>query len=380
MPNYSGMWTLQAQMQAVSQGTWQLPPSNLYAWGSNSEGQLGQNDTVARSSPVQVGEGAVWLKLAPSTGPNSAVIKTDGTFWNWGFNGFGQLGQNNLIYRSSPVQVGLLNTYANVTAGTGFIAVTKTDGTLWVCGRNDFGQLGQNNKTYRSSPVQVGALTTWNSIGASFGAMAAIKTDGTLWTWGRNTNGDLGLGTSGLAYARSSPTQVGSLTNWSKIDGSSYGSFVAVKTDGTLWTWGSNPYGELGQNNKVYRSSPVQVGALTTWLNASIGNYQVVASKTDGTLWAWGRNNNGQLGQNDIIDRSSPVQVGVLTTWNKLSAGSQFSAAIKADGTLWVWGKNNQGQLGQNNTVYASSPVQVGSNTNWANVSCLEASMLATTS
>ena len=105
-----------------------------------------------------------------------------------------------------------------------------------------------------------------------------------------------------------------------------------------LYSWGNNQFGQLGQNNLIYKSSPVQIGALTTWLNISVGYQSSLATKTDGTLWSWGANNIGELGQNDKVYRSSPVQVGALTTWLNVSAGFYSSLATKTDGTLWAWG------------------------------------------
>ena len=163
MPNFSGMWTLQAQMQAVSQGTWTdivLPYGKLYAWGYNAYGQLGQNDSVSRSSPVQVGSENTWLTVA---GAYQTLIatKTNNTFWALGRNSGGQLGQGDTANRSSPVQVGALTDWSVISGGVDHITSVKTDGTLWSWGDNYYGQLGQNiaYTINRSSPVQVGALT-----------------------------------------------------------------------------------------------------------------------------------------------------------------------------------------------------------------------------
>ena len=359
-----GIWTL--EQASYYQGTGEWPkgvlPRELYAWGNNSNGQVGDNSVASKSSPVQLGSITTWSQVDQGGGQSTA-IKNDGTLWVWGENTSGQLGVNDLIDRSSPVQVGGLTTWAQTEVGSILQAAIKTDGTLWTWGDNGFGQLGTNNTIFRSSPVQVGALTTWSQVTVGDDHCAAIKTDGTLWAWGLASFGRLGTNTV-YSSPKSSPTQVGSLTTWAQVSaGSNYTG--AVKTDGTLWMWGLASDGRLGNNTSATnRSSPIQVGALTNWLQVSLGASHTAAIKTDGTLWVWGRNNfGGSVGDNTIINRSSPVQIGVLTDWLQVNAGSFNTAAIKTDETLWTWGYNGVGDLGQNNTINRSSPVQVGANT-----------------
>lgn len=189
MPSYSGVWTLQAQMQAVAAGNWPKPPfqGELYAWGYGFNGMLGLNDTANRSSPVQVGALNTWSQIGGGT-YSSLAVKVDGTFWSWGYNSSGQLGQNNTTNSSSPVQVGALTTWYQPSSSTSKIsAAVKTDGTLWSWGLNTAGALGLGDAVSRSSPVQVGALTTWAAVSAISSGCAAIKTDGTLWVWGKIT-------------------------------------------------------------------------------------------------------------------------------------------------------------------------------------------------
>jgi len=141
------------------------------------------------------------------------------------------------------------------------------------------------------------------------------------------------------------------------------------KTDGTIWAWGNNDSGQLGQGNITDYSSPVQVGALTTWDTISAGGGTTDGTcevvKTDGTLWTWGSGGNGRLGHNNTTSYSSPVQVGALTTWSKPMAGKNFMQAIKTDGTLWTWGSGTNGKLAQGNTTDYSSPVQIGALSTW---------------
>jgi alpha-tubulin suppressor-like RCC1 family protein len=340
---------------------------DAYIWGENGQGQLGLSTTANVSSPTQIGSNVAWTM--PGEGANfSALVKGDGTLWTWGRNDAGQIGDGTTVNKSSPVQVGTLTNWSIISPGSQFCLAIKTDGTLWSWGLNNEGQLGLNNAgstTWRSSPVQVGGLNTWASIAASSRSYhaLAIQTNGTLWAWGYNAYGQVGDGTT--AY-RSSPKQIGSLTNWAYVAKTTLSS-IAIKTNGTLWTWGRNNTGQLGLNNGTYYSSPKQVGALTNWTSQiSGGQYTVCAIKSDGTLWSWGYNNYGQLGLGNTTNYSSPKQVGALTTWSKICAMQSSGAAIKTDGTLWAWGRNNAGQLGFNNITDYSSPKQVGSETTWS--------------
>ena len=338
----------------------------LYSWGRNQYGGLGREDLSNSSSPIQVGSLLDWSFVsANATNGHTAFLKTDGTMWMTGNNSYGTQGINNTINTSSPVQVGALTDWAYVNAGDGVTAAIKTDGTLWTWGNDGVGQLGVNtNFVHRSSPVQVGSLTDWAKVTAR-GAKMAIKTDGTLWGWGSNQNGRLGTNNA-VSSSYSSPTQIGALTNWSKVATSPTHFTIATKTDGTLWAWGDNDFYTLGLGDTVDRSSPVQVGALTNWLEIAAGQYHVVAVKTDGTLWSWGRNYQGQCGNNSTTTVTSPIQVGALNTWQTPSAGGH-SAVIKTNGSLWIWGVGAFGVLGRGNTVYASSPVQLGADgESWA--------------
>jgi alpha-tubulin suppressor-like RCC1 family protein len=337
---------------------------SLWTWGNNGSGNLGLNNTIQRSSPVQVGTGTDWNNISiSSASTHTLATKYDGTLWAWGRDASGALGINNNQYRSSPTQVGTGTTWLSVGAGNYVSAAIKTDGTLWTWGKNDVGQLSLNNVVYRSSPTQVGTDTNWSKVESGLSSFYAIKTDGTLWVWGINDQYGLGLGDT---VTRSSPVQVGSGTNWLSVT-VGWQNVLATKTDGTLWVWGRNDHGQLGIGNRIDTSSPTQIGALTTWSSAKIGLNNAVAIKTDGTLWVWGQNTNGQLGLNTITtNRSSPIQVGTSTDWANV-LGTTFDGAqvTKTNSTLWAWGYNLGASLGQNNTFNRSSPTQVGTDTGW---------------
>ena len=341
----------------------------LWSWGRNDNAQLGLGNVTFYSSPKQVGALTNWLNIA--CGYSFIVsTKTDGTLWSWGSGTNGKLGLGNTTNYSSPKQVGALTTWLNVACGYQHTLATKTDGTLWSWGRGSFGSLGLGNTTNYSSPKQVGALTTWLKVSCPISSSAsfAIKTDGTLWSWGSGGTGQLGLGNT-TNY--SSPKQVGALTTWSTISCSSATFSFATKTDGTLWSWGGNAYGQLGLGNTTSYSSPKQVGALTTWAKSSCGTEHTTAIRTDGALYSWGRNQYGQLGLVNTTYYSSPKQVGALTTWASIACGDNHTLATKTDGTLWSWGRNDDGQLGQNTLIIfnVSSPVQVGALTTWSTIS-----------
>ena len=354
--------------------------AGLYAWGRNDFGQLGLNDRVYRSSPAQVGVATNWSQISVSR-LGGAAIKTNGTLWTWGFNFYGNLGTSNTVYRSSPVQVGVATNWSLVSMGMYGALAIKTNGTLWTWGGNLRGQLGLNETgNYRSSPTQVGVSTNWSraimSPDNGNAMVIAVKTDSTLWTWGYNGTGN--LGTNNIGSYKSSPVQVGSGTDWNQIAVDRFNA-AATKTNGTLWMWSNNSQGQLGLNDRVSRSSPTQVGVATNWSKISIGeDTHIIAIKTDGTLWAWGRGTGGGLGLNDTVFRSSPTQVGTDTNWNLVSIGNYNTAAIKTNGTLWVWGSSQSGQSGLNSSgIYRSSPVQVGGSANWSLLSARDNLVMA---
>lgn len=343
-----------------------LKGSSVYSWGRGGP-ILGLNsDTSSIITLTQIGNYSDWYQIEMGNA-HCLATKTDSTLWAWGSEELGILGLNSTtINRSSPVQVGSLKNWRQISAGFNHSLTTKTDGTLWSWGRNLSGQLGLNTSADVSSPVQVGALTDWNVISAGTSFSQSIKTNGTLWSWGAGTNGVLGLNS---VVAVSSPVQVGALTNWKQIS-NGVAHCLSVKSDGTLWSWGSESFGRLGLNSTtVDRSSPVQVGALTNWKLISAGRYHSLSIKTDGTLWTWGRNNLGQLGLGNAVDVSSPVQIGSTTDWKEISVTDLSSLAIKTNGTMWSWGRNEFGQLGLGSVISFSSPVQVGVLTNWYKIS-----------
>lgn len=254
--------------------------------------------------------------------------------------------------------------------------------SLFAWGSNySYGALGNASSAYYSSPIQIGTLSNWKTIsGVSQGAYA-LKTDGTIWSWGYNAFGQLGNGTT-TNY--SSPIQIGTLSNWNYIS-SGWGHMTALKNDGTLWVWGFNGSGQLGDGTTASKSSPLQIGSNQYTLVSGVG-YSSYAIDTTGALWAWGNNNVAQLGLGDLTNRSVPTQVGTSTDWQILSQGATSTtipimAGIKEDGTLWTWGNNTVfGWLGIGLSAVATyaSPIQVGTLTNWRSVAVMPTGTIAT--
>ncbi len=217
--------------------------------------------------------------------------------------------------------------------------------------------------------------SAWTSVSAGADHTVAIKADGTLWAWGANDLGQLGDGTSTDKHA---PVRVGSATKWASV--SAGGSHtIAVETDGTLWAWGWNAFGQLGDGTSTDKHAPVQIGSATNWKSVSAGLFHSIVLKTDGTLWAWGRNYNAQLGDGTTVDKSAPVQIGSATNWKAVFGGGYHTIAVKSDGTLWAWGDNYYGQLGSGDNFDRTTPTQIGIATNWKSASAGLFHTIATT-
>ncbi|WP_083682631.1 RCC1 domain-containing protein [Archangium sp. Cb G35] len=244
-----------------------------------------------------------------------------------------------------------------LSAGNAHSMNLRSTGIPWAWGNNEFGQLGDGTNTYSATPVQVSGLSGVLTFSAGNNAqhVLALGTDGSVWSWGANWYGQLGDGT---ATHRSAPMQVSDSSD--VVAMSAGGNFsLAVLSDGTVRAWGYNADGELGDGTTTHRSTPVPVSALSEVVMASAGDQHALAMRSDGTVWAWGYNTSGQVGNGTITNRLAPVKVNELSGVVAVSAGGQHSLALSSDGTVWAWGYNENGALGDGSTTQRPTPVRV---------------------
>jgi alpha-tubulin suppressor-like RCC1 family protein len=333
---------------------------SLWAWGFNSSGQIGNGTLTNVTTPVRIGTATDWAEVSGGTAM-SLARKNDGTVWAWGHGSTWE----GISPRALTLAASTGASWQQLTAGSAHQLALRSDGTLWAWGQGISNQIGDGTSTDRRAPVQIGTATTWTQVTAGSFHSAAVREDGTLWAWGTNTNSQLGDGTTS---SRTSPTQIGTATDWAFVDAGS-ATTHAIKTSGTLWATGFNSNGQIGDGSTTSRASYVQVGSDTNWRTVSSGlGSHTLGLKTDGTLWAWGSNTFGQLGDGTTTQRTSPIQIGTATDWAEVAAANTFSLARKTNGTLWAWGNNTDGGLGTGNFTSSVLPVQVGTATDWLRV------------
>ncbi|MFC1779696.1 DUF1566 domain-containing protein [Thermodesulfobacteriota bacterium] len=439
--------------------------NSLWAWGSNLNGEIGDGTNNNRLSPLEITSLVAWSQISAG-GNHSIAQKLDGSLWAWGQNSSGQLGDGTYDNRLTPTMIldddidGVTNSLdafpldpaaSQDTDSDGFpdgwndgynqsdstsgltldffpsdpAASQDADGDGFPDGWNDgysqsdstsgltldlfpadpaasqdsdgdgypdswndgFSQsdsttglvldalpqyftewadsdgdgIGDNTDDFPLIPLD---RTVRPKIGGGYYYSAYVRDDGTLWSWGKNNYGQLGDGTLLAHYV---PELVGVDTDWDHLSvGASH--VLAIKEDGTLWAWGNNQSGQLGDGSTTNRLVPVQIGSDSDWLQISAGGSHSLGIKTDGTLWAWGNNGSGRLGDGTTVSRNLPTQIGSDTAWDLVSAGSAQSLALKADGTLWSWGDNSFGELGDGTTVGHLTPEKDETDSRWLKI------------
>lgn len=352
------------------------PAQTVWCWGANGSGQLGNGTKTNSSVPVQVSglSGVMSVKAGQS---HSIVLDDEGIVWTWGINGQGQLGNGSTTLSTTPVQVTALADMTAIAAGASHCVALKDDGTVWAWGTNGFGNLGDGNTTTKSTvPVKVLNLTGVTDVASGSDHCLALKDDGTLWAWGNNADGELGNGATTLSRV---PVQVSGLTGVIAFAAGEYHS-LAVREDGTVWTWGKNNYGQLGNGTTTNSSVPIQMSNLSNVIAVAGGKGHSAALKSDGTVWTWGWNNNGQLGNGTTANSTTPVQVTGLSGVKMITCGYYNTYAIKNDGTVWAWGWGDAGRIGNGTQSGSKIPVQVTTLSGGARISGGYDHAMATTS
>ena len=379
MPSGSLVFVEQFNTMMMSVGTqWRgvdgrvpAPLLIAYAWGYNGNGRLGDNTTSGRSSPITVVGGITsWSQVSAGYHHNLGITST-GIAYAWGRNNFGQLGDNTTTSRRSPVSVvGGITNWTRVSAGSFHSLGITSAGIAYAWGYNGQGALGDNTSSSRLSPITVvGGITNWSQVSAGSLHSLGLTSTGITYAWGLNSSGELGDDT---VSNRSSPiTVVGGITSWSQVS-AGYQHNLGITSTGIAYAWGLNNYSQLGDNTTSNRSSPVSVvGGISNWSKVSAGKNHNLGLTSTSIAYAWGNNVSGRLGDNTSSNRASPVTVvGGITNWSQVSAGRYHSLGLASTGIAYGWGRNSNGQLGDGTTSSRLSPVTViGGLTNWNQVS-----------
>ncbi len=339
-------WTTVATGNAANHSIAVSSSGTLFGWGENVNGQVGDNTTINRTSPAAISTENDW-KVVAVNGSHTMAIRLNGELWGWGQNAGGELGDGTADNKLEPTRIGSATDWDTLSAGAGFMHAIKSDGTLWAWGYGGYNQLGVWAGVNVYTPTLVNTATDWKAVSGGVFSAAALKTDGTLWQWG---NGYYQGAPSGV------PIQIGTDTDWKTIaHGAEHN--LALKNNGTLWAWGNNLTGQLGDGTSggVHTGLPRQIGTDNNWVMIAAGGAASFAIKADGSLWGWGSNAYGQLGDGTTIDKAVPTQIGTDTDWKFIVAGGYYTLAQKNDGTLWGSGLNDKGQLGMGHTTNIST-------------------------
>jgi alpha-tubulin suppressor-like RCC1 family protein len=280
---------------------------------------LGNGTYTNTNTPQRIGSETNWQAVEAGW-RHTVALRADGTLWAWGQNYRGQLGNGTYTETNTPQRIGSDTNWQAVAAGQYHTVALRTDRTLWAWGNNSWGQLGNGTYTSTNTPQQIGTETNWQAIDADNQHTLALREDGTLWAWGVNRNGQLGIGTfdTNAPSGRNTPQQVGTNADWQAVAaGAEYS--MALRTDGTLWAWGYfvDSASPSTFNPFSYGNTPQRIGTNANWQALST-KWNAVALRKDGTLWTWGGNARGQLGNGTNgtnTGTTTPQQVGTNTNW-----------------------------------------------------------------
>lgn len=351
--------TLPGRIATANHSVFLKSDGTVWAWGNNGNGRLGDGTTTARSVPVSVSVPGVPPKLVKAVAAGddfTLALKDDGTVWAWGNNDKGQLGNGTTTASAIPVQVSLLSGISAIAAGFDHALALQDNGNVWAWGNNDTGQLGDGTTAFSTTPVPViPLLGLVKAFSAAYKYNIALLKDGTIWAWGKNSNGQLGNNTITDSFAL---VPVLGLYNVTAIS-AGYDHAVAIMDELTafsVWTWGNNDKGQLGNGTLTDSSLPTKILGFSKASTVAAGFDHTVIVNNDGTVWACGNNDKRQLGDGTIISRTTPVQASGVSGVLAVAAGNGNTLALKKDATVWAWGNNSDGQLGNGTTSESAIP------------------------
>lgn len=347
----------------------------VWSWGRNVDGQVGDGTTARRSSPVQV-NGLTGITAIAAGLDHTLALKDDGTVWSWGRNNFGQLGDGTMTNALYPVQVAGLTGITAISAGRTHSIALKDDGTVWVWGDNSFGQFGNGTRTGPAScgvpsgpddvdlltcstvPLQATGLAGVTVAAVSAGAFhnVALGNDGLVRIWGNNRRHQI----DNTGQDRLTPVQVTGLTGGTPTAVAA-GAFhtVVLRSDGAVWTWGSNGGGQIGNGTVVDQTTPGIVTGLTGITRIAAGGAHTLVIGQDQMIRGWGDHLFGRNIDGTTIRSLSPVLTTFPTEIVGVAGGGFHAVALKADGSVWSWGDNFTGQLGDGTTADRFTPERV---------------------
>ncbi|MEX2443713.1 MAG: hypothetical protein WD492_08925, partial [Alkalispirochaeta sp.] len=336
-----------------------------YVWGDQQYGRLGTGTEDDVTAPAQLGSDTDWKSIASSRDYNLA-LKDDGRVLAWGHNNNGQLGDGfgRTSSRSEPHQIGTATDWTTIKTDGDFVIAQNADGYLYAWGSNSDGQTGQGTIGANTNiPVQIGTDSDWSFYELGEDHAVALKLDGTMYTWGEGSYGSLGSGSTADVSTPTAVTDPSSAT-WSEVSAGRYHT-VAIRMDGanagTLWAAGRNGNYQLADGTTSISTIFKQIGTDSDWSVVSAGHQHSLALKSDGTLWVWG--------DDGPTEYQEPTQVGTDTDWVEIDAGNTVSFARKSDGSLWAWGSGTSGSLGLGpNLTQASVPRRIGLDSDWQKV------------
>ncbi len=331
----------------------------IACWGQNEHGQLGDGSKKGSEVPIQVAPDPVWVSVA-SGARHTCALRNDSWLWCWGWNEHGQLGTGSNQDQYQPLLTGAGSRWTQIAAGGVHSCAIRDDGTLWCWGNNNHGQIGngsggvEEDKVF--SPEQIGDATTWSAIAAGEGHTCALRTDGSLWCWGNNSDGQIGDNTT---IHPNTPQEIAAGSTWRSVDTGDFHT-CAIRTDGSLWCWGFNQFGQLGDDTTTRSLAPTRIGEQDDWLAVELGDFHTCARRLDQSIWCWGSNAYGQLGDGTVFEMQKvPVQTTSENRWIDLTAGTAHTCGLWDDESLWCWGRNDYGQLGDDSKVNRSLPISV---------------------